>query len=149
MKISKYLLIFSYKRMKPMNRAFMIRIWKNREGFTLVEIMIAVFILTVALLGMAAVTTMVVKGNAYSRQATTASMLVKDKLEQLKNTNVASLAGGTDYRNADSSTGTAGALYTRTWTITPGATTTTIAVTVQWLSQGAARNVTGRTIVAN
>jgi prepilin-type N-terminal cleavage/methylation domain-containing protein len=126
-------------------------IFKNRRGFTLLEIMITILLLTVALLGMAALTATVVKGNSYSKQVTTATMLAKDKMEQLKNTTVSSLTGGTDYATIDSTIqgSSTGAFYTRTWSITSGTTTTTVTVVVQWVWEGKARSTTISTIVAN
>ena len=115
---------------------------RNNRGFTLVEIMIAVFILVVALLGLISVTVMVIKGNSFSKTMTTATTLAKDKMEQLKNTGYDSLAGGTD---------TVESIFTRTWTITSDSPATgmkTIEVKVEWDWQGATRNVTLRTIVA-
>jgi len=97
------------------------------EGFTLIEVMIAVFLLTAALLAAAALTTTVIKGNVFSQKLTTATTLAKDKIEDLKVTPFASLTGGTDAWNAS---GTAsGSYYTRTWTVT-GTDPKTIIVTV-------------------
>src|SRR3990172_2270351 len=93
---------------------------RNNKGFTLVEIMIAMFILVVALLGLISVTVMVIKGNSFSKTMTTATTLAKDKMEQLKNTSFASLAGGTDYAELDSTVHATQTVppypYTRTWT---------------------------------
>ena len=115
---------------------------RNNKGFTLVEIMIAIFILVIALLGLISVTVMVIKGNSFSKTMTTATTLAKDRMEQLKNTAYGSLAGGTD---------TAESIYTRTWIVndnSPAANMKTIAVTVTWSWQGAPHNVPLRTIVA-
>jgi len=118
--------------------------------------MIAVFILVVALLGLISVTVMVIKGNSFSKTMTTATTLAKDRMEQLKNTSYGSLASGTDsdYARLDSTvqaTQTAESIYTRTWTVTnnsPAANMKTIEVKVEWDWQGATRNVTLHTIVA-
>jgi prepilin-type N-terminal cleavage/methylation domain-containing protein len=100
---------------------------KKSKGFTLIEVMIAVFLLTTALLAAAALTTAVIKGNVFSQKLTTAITLAKDKIEDLKVTPFASLTGGTDAWNA---AGTAsGSYYTRTWTVT-GTDPKTITVTV-------------------
>ncbi|MDO9528841.1 MAG: prepilin-type N-terminal cleavage/methylation domain-containing protein, partial [Syntrophales bacterium] len=56
----------------------------NNNGFTLIEIMIAIFILTVALLGLAGVTVSVINGNAFSKEITTATTLAQDKMEEIK-----------------------------------------------------------------
>ena len=121
---------------------------RNNKGFTLVEIMIAVFILVIALLGLISVTVMVIKGNSFSKTMTTATTLAEGKMEQLKNTGSASkigydtLAGGTD---------TGESIYTRTWTVTgntPAAGMKTVEVKVEWKWQNVDRNVTLRSIIA-
>jgi len=115
---------------------------RNNKGFTLVEIMIAIFILVIALLGLISVTVMVIKGNSFSKTMTTATTLAKDKMEELKNTGYGSLASDTD---------TVESIYTRTLIVTPdspAANMKTIEVKVEWDWQGATRNVTLRTIVA-
>lgn len=55
------------------------------RGFTLLEIMIAMFILTFAMLALVSVTVTVIKGNASNKINTTATTLAKDQLEKLKN----------------------------------------------------------------
>lgn len=120
-------------------------------GFTLVEVMIAVFILTVALLGLISVTVMIMKGNDFSRQMTTATTLAKDKIEQVKEMSYSDVADGvtTDYRNADSSAGSSGAYFTRVMTVTadtPAVKMKTVEVVVSW-TWGGTRRVTLRTII--
>ncbi|HBL54101.1 MAG TPA: hypothetical protein DDZ34_08855 [Syntrophaceae bacterium] len=58
---------------------------KRNHGFTLIEILIAMFILTVAILSLVSVTVMVIKGNSLNRMITTATTLAKDQMETLKN----------------------------------------------------------------
>jgi type IV pilus assembly protein PilV len=124
-------------------------------GFTLIEVMIALFILVVALLGLISTTVVVVKANSFSKTMTTATTLAKDRLEQLKNASYTALAGGTDYATAGSTVQTspsASSMFTRTWTVTadgtPATGMKTIQVTVQWNWQNASHNVDLRTIVA-
>ena len=54
------------------------------NGFTLVEIMVAILILTVGLLGMASLTVAIIKGNKLSADLTTATVLAQDKMEDLR-----------------------------------------------------------------
>ena len=116
--------------------------FNQNKGFTLVEIMVAISILAIALLGLASVTVMVIKGNTFSKTMTAATTLANDKMEQLKRTGYASLGSGAD---------TVQSIYSRTWTVTqnsPIANMITVVVTVQWNWQGIARNVTVRSIIA-
>ena len=134
--------------MKTMNKPI------DNRGFTLIELLIAVFLLLTALLGVISTTAIVIKSNTLSKTMTTATTLAMDKMEQLKNTGYAALAGGADYADINSAvqtTSSADTIYTRTWTVTnnsPAAGMKTIAVQVQWSWQGALRNVSLATIVA-
>jgi Tfp pilus assembly protein PilV len=134
-----------------MKESLMIKRLQDRGGFTLVEIMIAVFILTVALIGLISVTVMIINGNDFSRRTTTAMTLAKDKLEQVKRLPYTSVTTGTttDYWNADSSAGSSGAYFTRVMTVTdntPAVNMRTIVVVVSW-NWGGTRQVTLRTII--
>ena len=51
------------------------------KGFTLVEIMIAMLLFSVALLGIASLATVVINGNNISKQVTTSTTLAQQKLE--------------------------------------------------------------------
>lgn len=105
------------------------------RGFTLIEVMIAVFLLAIALLGLAAVTTSVIKANSFSQTLTTATNLAKDKMEDLKAADYTALPAGTttDYAIADGTVqaSATGSYYTRSWSA-PGTSTKTITVTVTW-----------------
>ena len=117
------------------------KIRSNNNGFTLIEIMIAILILVVALLGMAGVTVSVINGNAFSKEVTSATTLAQDKMEELKNTAYGSIVSGSD---TDS-------IYSRTWAVTadsPIADTKTVEVTVSWSRGGNTHNITLKTIVA-
>jgi type IV pilus assembly protein PilV len=115
----------------------------KNKGFTLIEVLIAVFLLSAAFLSAAALTTTVVKGNASSQTLTTATTLAKDKIEELKADAYTSLSGGTDAWNAEGTTG--GTYYTRTWTVT-GTDPKTITVIVTW---SGSRSVQLKTIRAS
>lgn len=88
--------------------------WKKGGGFTSIEVIIAIMLLGVALLGLASVTVSVIRGNDFSKMVTTATTQARDKMEELKNTGATQngydnlLAGGSD---------TVDAVYTRQWTV--------------------------------
>ena len=111
----------------------------DSSGFTLIEVMIAILVIVVGLLGVAGVATMVIKGNTLAKEMTVATTLAQDKIEELKNTS---------YPNLGSSSDTQDSIYTRTWTATLTATyVKTIEVVVQWNHYGNSHNVTLRSIV--
>ena len=56
----------------------------DEKGFTLIEILIATVIITVASLGIANLTIGIIRGNSYSQRLTTATTLAQDRLEQIK-----------------------------------------------------------------
>jgi len=58
---------------------------KSANGFTIIEVLISMGLLSVALLGGAALTVGIVKANAHSERVTTATMLAQQKMEELKN----------------------------------------------------------------
>ena len=74
-------------------------------GFTLVEIMISLVILSVGLLGLASQTLSVIKANSLSDQMTRATVLAEDKMEELKRLGYAhAQLQDTDSNTADVST---------------------------------------------
>jgi type IV pilus assembly protein PilV len=56
---------------------------KWSHGFTLMEVLIAIVILSVGLLGMAALTVGIINGNKFSNDVTKATTLAKDKMEDV------------------------------------------------------------------
>ena len=61
------------------------KVLHNKKGFTLLEILVAMTLLTPALLGMAGLTAALTQGNTFSNRLTVASTLAQDKLEDLTN----------------------------------------------------------------
>jgi len=56
----------------------------NRGGFTLVEVLIAIVFLGIGLLAIAGMQIMSIQGNSFSADMTRASMLARDRLEDLR-----------------------------------------------------------------
>ncbi|EKD35206.1 MAG: hypothetical protein ACD_75C02002G0001 [uncultured bacterium] len=124
----------------------------GQKGFTLIEIIIAILLLAVALMGLASVTTTVIKANSSSQTLTTATTLAKDKMEEQKAANFTALptAGSPDYATADGQVqaSASGSYYTRTWGVA-GTDPMTITVTVIWpTNQTVQRTVQLKTIRA-
>ncbi len=125
----------------------------GQNGFTLIEVMLAILILAVGMMAMAMLQITAIRGGSFANQMTQASILGQDKIEEFKNTAYTSISGGND-----TVTGGNGVTYTRTWTVTesnpPGTTGSasskmkTINLTVSWTGpQGNSHSVQFSTIV--
>ena len=103
-------------------------------GFTLIEVLIALVILSVAFLGLAGLMVQTTKNTSFGGLMTEAATLAQDKLEELRAApwnNLASFSGGPEQIQGSNKT------YTRSWGVqgaapTPGDTVRTINVTVTW-----------------
>lgn len=129
----------------------------NGKGFTLIEVLITIFLLIVALVGLASVTVSVIKGNDLSKMVTKATTLAKDKMEALKNASVTGYATDASL-SVGSHTDSVEAPYTRQWVVEAVGTTPPdndtdkmkkITVTVSWTWNGKAHNVALQTIISN
>ena len=60
------------------------RVLRDTNGFTLIEILIATVIITIASLGVATLTVGIIRGNSFSKRLTIATTLAQDRLEQVK-----------------------------------------------------------------
>ncbi len=100
------------------------------HGFTLIELLIALFILSVVLLAISSMVYSVMQATSNSKETSTATTLMQDKMETLKNTSLTSLTPGNDTQrlgNID---------YLRQWSISTTANIRTVTVTVNWTNRG-------------
>jgi prepilin-type N-terminal cleavage/methylation domain-containing protein len=89
-------------------------VWKQAKGFTTIEVIIAIMILGIALLGLASVTVSVIRGNDLGKMVTTATTQARDKMEELKNIG----ASQSGYDNAlASGSDTVDTVFTRQWSV--------------------------------
>jgi type IV pilus assembly protein PilV len=65
-------------------RPVKMKVLSTNNGFTLIEILIAIVSITVASQGVACLTAGIIRGNTFSKQLTTATTLAQDRLEHLK-----------------------------------------------------------------
>jgi Tfp pilus assembly protein PilV len=96
----------------------------------MIELLVAVVILTTALLAISSMVYSVMNATSLSKETGTATTLMQDKMENLKHTVVSSLTSGTDtikLGNID---------YLRQWSMAASANTRTITVTVNWTNRG-------------
>lgn len=118
---------------------------KRNKGFTLVEVLIAMAIFAIGILAVAKMQMWNTKNNTTGNIRTTATMLARAQMEELKSVaDVTTLVSNADPNNPVDEDGNAGGIYTRTWTVTNplgGSDSRQIAVTVSWSRWGQNRSV--------
>jgi len=121
----------------------------NNKGFSLIELMIALLILSVGLLSLASLQGTAIKGNRHGNQISQATTLAEDRIEEIRNTDfddVDNVAFPTPENNLSTS-----GVYTRTTVIeddVPMLELKRITVTVSW-SDGRSHDIVLRTIISN
>jgi len=114
---------------------------RSQAGFTMIEVMVAVLLTAIAVIGVVGLYRIQSRSSGYSRLATEASVLAADKMETLRT--VTTPAGGTETGVDARGKPLSGGLFTRTWTVTqPVATQWKLEVTVEWDDDGTSRTVT-------
>jgi prepilin-type N-terminal cleavage/methylation domain-containing protein len=109
------------------------RVLHDMSGFTLIEILIATVIITVASLGVANLTVWVIRGNSFSQHLSAATTLAQERLEHIKRmsyTEIETLVGTENYGSIVNYSG-----YKRVTSITNNTPTTnmkTININVYW-----------------
>ena len=121
------------------------------NGFTLIEVLVAIVILSVGLLGMASLTVGIIKGNKLSGDLTTATTLAQDKMEEIRGLGYSGMPTATTTTPTieDYSTIPGYAEYKRATETTVGSPASdmkTITVTTYWDSD--AHSVELKTILA-
>jgi len=106
-----------------------VRLFVKQRGFTLIEMMITLVILSVSLLALAALMGVTIRNNSNGGHVTEATTSAQDKLEELKAGGWKSLSGGT---YADDFHGSTGVRYARRWTVATDENLKTVTVSVNW-----------------
>jgi type IV pilus assembly protein PilV len=119
--------------------------FKKENGFSLIEMLIAMSVLAFGMLAAASMQYSTVRNNTTGNTATQANSLAEAQLEMLKNQDIQStaLAVG-DYVDPTpiDANGNPGGIYNRSWRIEPlGTSARRIRVTVEWTKFGRSRQV--------
>lgn len=117
---------------------------RSQAGFTMIEVMIAVLLTAIAVVGVVGLYRVQTRSAGYSRYATEASVLAADRLEQLRTIAIAvPIFPAVIEPNLDSrGQATPGGMFTRSYTAVDESGFWKLTVTVSWDDDGVTRNVT-------
>jgi type IV pilus assembly protein PilV len=117
------------------------------DGFTLIEVMIALVIMSIGLTALAAVQISAIRGNDFSKRMTTAISIAEAKMEQIKSISYANIISESSIQITQSSMN-----FTRQVTVTnniaPLTNTKMVNVTVSWSEGSKSHSVPITTIVS-
>jgi prepilin-type N-terminal cleavage/methylation domain-containing protein len=102
---------------------------KKMNGFTLIEVLVALIILAISLLALAGLMVTTTKNNSSGNHMTEAATFAQDKLEELRAMRWENLPVGT---SSDQKSGSTGINYTRNWKVEPGGVLKTITISINW-----------------
>jgi prepilin-type N-terminal cleavage/methylation domain-containing protein len=100
------------------------------NGFTLIEMLIALVILSVAFLALAGLMAQTTRNNSFGGHITEAATLAQDKLEELR-----AISWPTIIPGSDKKMGSTGTNYDRIWSVASNGNLKTITVTINWNDQ--------------
>lgn len=111
---------------------------KQQHGFTMIEVMIAIVLTSIAVMGIVGLITVETRDATAARHTTEASVLAEGQMEVLRATALAASGTGSDSAAVDAQgvTGQTTSIYTRQWTYTVGTTYTSYTVSVSWQDDG-------------
>jgi prepilin-type N-terminal cleavage/methylation domain-containing protein len=140
-------------------KRFRLALIRRRDGFTLNEILVAIALIAIGVIGFSVNTVGVIQGNFMSGSFTIATNLAQDKLEELKAVgSYTDVTNSPDANNPITETGASGGRFTRTRTIATsslndatvgaiGSKLKEVSVTVSWSEYGTTRQVVVSTLV--
>ena len=113
-----------------------------QAGFTMIEVMIAVLLTAIAVIGIVGLYRVQTRSSGYSRFSTEASVLAADKMEQLRTIAITAAGTGAESGPIDARGQTgAGGIFDRSWVIAASGSQWKLEVTVQWDDDGQTRSV--------
>lgn len=126
----------------------------DKEGFTLIEVMVALLVLTAGFLGVIGLLFVTIEKNRFAGQLTEATNLAQDKIETLVNDGYVSSSSETT-ESALTATAASGGIYTRTTSVSVSSSGSSgaanynvINVDVSWPASGTVHHVVLKTLIA-
>ena len=99
------------------------------NGFTLIEVLIALIILSFSLLALAGLMVTTTKNNSFGSHITEAATFAQDKLEELRAIRWEDIPEG---GSTDQKSGSTGIDYTRNWNAVTNGSLKTITIAINW-----------------
>jgi prepilin-type N-terminal cleavage/methylation domain-containing protein len=99
------------------------------NGFTLIEVLVALIILSFSLLALAGLMVTTTKNNSFGSHMTEAATFAQDKLEELRAIRWDNINDGA---NADQKSGSTGINYIRNWNVATNGVLKTITISINW-----------------
>jgi Tfp pilus assembly protein PilV len=117
---------------------------RQQAGFTMIEVMVAVLLTALTVIGVLGLYRIQSRASAFSRRETEAAVLAQDKLEELRTQAAAGVTSGSDTPPDQFSPVSPpnNYFFNRSWTVTSDASAITIEVEVTWNEDGITRSVT-------
>lgn len=113
---------------------------ENAEsGFTMVEVLVAIVLAAIAMIGIMALFMTENRAAVFSRHSTEAAVLAEDKIEALRTQGAAATGSATE--SSIDERGVAGGIFTRVYNEVAGASYATIQVVVTWTDDGLTHSV--------
>lgn len=127
--------------------------FRMEGGFTLLELLVALTILSVGLLGTAMLTTGIIRGNFFSKNITSATVIAQTTIEGAQRVGYTAVnTYATDSSKVPPSVSMGGVSFSQSASVSdnsPASNMKTISVTVSWNeANNAARSVTLQTILS-
>jgi type IV pilus assembly protein PilV len=115
---------------------------RNQDGFTLLEILLAITIFSIGLLAVAAMQVSAIHGNKLGNEWTQATTLAQQQMEVLKSGDITTAAYTPGTYGPFAVAGVGGGIFNRSWTIVANTTFSVRAtVTVSWNQAGVSHSV--------
>ena len=120
------------------------------RGFTLVELLVAMSLMFIGLMGLLSLQIVATRAAVQARRITEALSLAQDRVERLRRLPISSVTSATEAKLTEKgTTDPTGGLYTRVTTVTPAGTSFVISVAVSWPDlQNRPHTITIRTVRA-
>jgi prepilin-type N-terminal cleavage/methylation domain-containing protein len=129
---------FALNLTKPFLWRFKLKLFMKSNGFTLIEILISIVILSISLLALAGLMATTTRNTSFGGHITEAATYAQDQLEKLRVTSWGSIANNwVDTSGAGTKTYPSGITYTRTLNVVTSGNIKTVTITVSWTDQTA------------